>query len=672
MKNMTVLLTMVLLCITAVSATAAATVTVSAAASATNQIHEFNLEKSKLDHDTKGTPLLEGNLVYQSSPPEKITNLPTGLSNVAFTSIPLFPKSFLIGIRGADRNGSVLYIFDQNHDNDFSDEMPVLFTSEGDIRTARIPIRYSINLNKEKTIKETELSLYERSPGRIEYHFNELWEATIIIGGETLNVALQRWAILFIDNNFSGSYDKFFSTEHEILALGGKFFRVRADFQAEKLILEETDRTPVDQGFPAPDFDVPLWQSEQTLNLADQKGKLTILTFWSPLCSGSRDQAALYSRLAEEYRSDSAVTFLAVTNDEAALKDYLKDNPHHFQHTISPELWDLYGVTAPFVTFLIDTDGMILKRFFQFSVEIGEEVNRWVRRMPSNGDAGVHGSVEQPRGPKANVFSGTSYTYTYIADSDLKSAVRVYFLGTCGFMISGGGKTILVDALYRHPRIDIVRTPDDVFTKMLNRESPFQHVELILVSHNHSDHFTTNVAYPFLTKHQETRMVANKHTIALAREQDPEMFEKVKHQIVNLTPEWGTLHEEAVNGVPLKTYLVSHSPQSRPEEREYSVSHFLLDLEGLKFLHMGDIYHEANIEYFRQFGLQNEHIDVVFAETWDYEAGKTVMNDFIKPKLYVVMHNRFGDDKLYQRMLKTFQHTIGFTKPMERKIFIKN
>lgn len=344
------------------------------------QSHEFPLKHMKLDqvYSSKGMPLLEGNLTFHNSPPSKsgffTSQAPENLSKVEYASISITPKIDILAICGLDNEGNLRYYFDTDADRDLLKEEPASFFQEGDIRIARVPITYRHLLNGKNSTIKTELILYERKPGKIEYHFNDLWETTLLIGNEKLNVALQRWSILFIDVNFSGVYEKLFFTEREILALGGKFFYVQIDFPAAKIRLKETDRSPVDQGFPAPEFEVNLWKSEETFKLTEHKGDIVVLTFWSPLCPGSKVEASLYSQLAKKFGINSSLYFLAVTNDDKALENYLSSTSHNFQHSVSSELWDRYGVTAPFVTILIDSDGIIKKRFFQYSADLEEEI----------------------------------------------------------------------------------------------------------------------------------------------------------------------------------------------------------------------------------------------------------------------------------------------------------
>ena len=206
---------------------------------------------------------------------------------------------------------------------------------------------------------------------------------------------------------------------------------------------------------------------------------------------------------------------------------------------------------------------------------------------------------------------------------------------------------------------------------MLNLEQPFQKIDLLLVSHYHPDHFTPDRGFPFLLKHPETRMIANEYAISLAKEEDPKNYEKVKHQIVSQTPEWGEIQEVSVNECSIKLYLVKHTTDAHLD-REYIVTQFLIELKGLKILHMGDMYTPSNMEYFKKFGLEKENIDIVFNVNGISDTGKVLMNEFVKPKFFVVMHNNFNDDSQYRSFLRVFPNATIFLKPMEKKIFVKS
>jgi len=289
--------------------------------------------------------------------------------------IPLSETAKLPGLKGTEDSGAVVYIFDRGGDGDLSNDLAVAFASGNDIESARIPIAYRDIVGGRSVPKETELVLESRS-GWIEYYFNDLWRTSLHHGGETLNVALQRWPILYIDEKFDGTFDKVFFVEREVLGLGGKFFRLRTDFSSETLRLEEVDRKPVDAGYPAPDFDVPVWGSGERFKLAEHRGEIVVLTFWSPRCSGSNAEASLYDGLAGEFKTKPKIRFVAATADADALTAYLKDHRHSFTHVVDPDLWTTYGVTAPFVTFVIDEGAKIVRRYFRFNPAIAADLKK--------------------------------------------------------------------------------------------------------------------------------------------------------------------------------------------------------------------------------------------------------------------------------------------------------
>lgn len=337
---------------------------------------EFSLQREALD--TSGLPItpIQGTLAYGDGRPRSVRKIPASLARVEYAEILLSDTAKLPGLRGIDASGAVVYLFDRDGDGDLTNDAPVAFGDEGGPRSARIPIAYQDAVRGRPATKTTELVLEESRPGRVEFYSNDLWRTSLRHGGEALDVALQRWPFVFMDVKLDGSFDKVFFVEREILGLGGKFFRLRPDFSGETLRLEEVDRKPVDAGYPAPDFDAAVWGSDERFKLSEHRGEIVVLTFWSPLCGGSRAEAGLYDALAEEFKTDPRIRFVAIVSDADALADFLKERRLGFTHVADPGLWSTYGVTAPFVTFVIDGETRIVRRTFRFGPEIGSDLRK--------------------------------------------------------------------------------------------------------------------------------------------------------------------------------------------------------------------------------------------------------------------------------------------------------
>jgi L-ascorbate metabolism protein UlaG (beta-lactamase superfamily) len=71
---------------------------------------------------------------------------------------------------------------------------------------------------------------------------------------------------------------------------------------------------------------------------------------------------------------------------------------------------------------------------------------------------------------------------------------------------------------------------------MLNREAPFERIDLMLVSHDHPDHITADMAFQVLSNHPETVLVVNDRALTGIRERVPDVKPKayvIMHNPVN-------------------------------------------------------------------------------------------------------------------------------------------
>ena len=128
--------------------------------------------------------------------------------------------------------------------------------------------------------RTTELVLQEGRAGRIGYHFNELWRASLHNGAETLEVALQRRPIIFMDAKFDGSYDKVFFVEREVLGLGGKFFASGPTSRARRCAWRRSTGSRSTRAIPRPTSTRPVG-IDARFKLSEHRGEIVVLTFWS-------------------------------------------------------------------------------------------------------------------------------------------------------------------------------------------------------------------------------------------------------------------------------------------------------------------------------------------------------------------------------------------------------
>jgi len=256
------------------------------------------------------------------------------------------------------------------------------------------------------------------------------------------------------------------------------------------------------------------------------------------------------------------------------------------------------------------------------------------------------------------------------AAQDKTVEVEISYIANEGFMISSGEKQVLVDALFRNP-FGYLDTPERVFNRMLACNAPFDHIDLLLFSHAHRDHFEPQMTSRFLLAHPETVLIGNKIIFDEIKQEAAGSFDQVSKQGNNLNPAWGTIVTYKINGINIKIFPVNHAG---PGQEAYMTLAYLFDMDGIKVLHLGDIAPPSSIEFFRKFGLEKEEIDIAFVDPFflQSEEGREILKKYMHPEKLILMHMRPGEEIRYtQELSASFNNIIAFSDPMEKKLFKK-
>ncbi len=254
-------------------------------------------------------------------------------------------------------------------------------------------------------------------------------------------------------------------------------------------------------------------------------------------------------------------------------------------------------------------------------------------------------------------------------------AIDVTYIGNEGFLIAAGDTKILVDALYREgvPGYEVI--PPDRREMLETAASPFDGVDLVLVTHFHADHFDTEAVGRHLLSNPGARCI----TTAQTRDQMSQTFARfgeIASRVIGITPEEGEKMEvpgiREATGILVRVVNLHHG-RDRPIEN----IGFLVDIGGMRILHVGDT--EALAGEYAQYDLAGEAIDVAFLpfyqlvfDLWRAEVPRAIGADRI-----VVMHvpqegvqadyidNLGGRDKMLADIGAEFPESLFFAAPMQ-------
>jgi len=236
--------------------------------------------------------------------------------------------------------------------------------------------------------------------------------------------------------------------------------------------------------------------------------------------------------------------------------------------------------------------------------------------------------------------------------------MKIYYIANEGFLISYGSKKVLVDALQKHPRF--FPTPEDVLEKMMDSQSPFENIDILLVTHSHGDHFDPDLTAQFLSYNPGTILVSCPRVIERLKRVMKDDFRKISKQVKNIDLGFGEAAGFTAHGIKLKALGLSHSYP------DYINLGFIINFNGITLFHPGDMHTEPSQEYLKALHIENEGIDIVFgAPVLDSPLWKDN-----KPQYYIPMHIKPElMESISKEILKENPDAIIFKETMEKKIF---
>ncbi len=192
-------------------------------------------------------------------------------------------------------------------------------------------------------------------------------------------------------------------------------------------------------------------------------------------------------------------------------------------------------------------------------------------------------------------------------DENAVDRVRVTFIGNSGFLISTGGKKVLIDAFFDGFGEEVL--PDYVLEYLLNAKPPFDNVDIILATHDHADHFSPSMVTRYLQN--------NPSTVFISTSQATSKLAGFGDRIIALDPRSGTPQDAEANGIQVKAIYISHGTPPAGTEETYN-NGYIVSMYGATFFHCGDI---SDIRDIVPYHLSDEKVDMAFITHFYFSSG---------------------------------------------------
>lgn len=244
--------------------------------------------------------------------------------------------------------------------------------------------------------------------------------------------------------------------------------------------------------------------------------------------------------------------------------------------------------------------------------------------------------------------------------------IDVTYIANAGFLIESGGKKILIDALFDNGWNTYLTPADSIVSKIVNQQPPFNKVNLMLITHNHEDHFNDSMVVAYLNNNSENVLIAPP-LVTMAILKNPEF--KNKNQVVEVDKINREKNDTTINGIRIRSFFILHD--SRPQIEHVG---YLINIGEYKVFHSGDSNGSDSIE-FEKLHLQKDQIDLAllnFYGFWNTKEERLFTEKYIYPKRISLIHippKETGSVIDSAKLINDFIDITVFESSMDKKSF---
>ncbi len=250
-----------------------------------------------------------------------------------------------------------------------------------------------------------------------------------------------------------------------------------------------------------------------------------------------------------------------------------------------------------------------------------------------------------------------------------QKSATVSYIANEGFMVEVNGKKILFDGLFGGFKANWCDVPSpETKEKLEYAEPPFNNIDLIFISHNHSDHFNKEMVINHLSKNPKCIVLCPEQVYKKLESENG--FQDISKNIFEFTPDINKDTAVLKDGMKIKIYRFEHSRYMEKDSvtglevnlhRNVENLGFLLDIDGNRVFHCGDI-NPWNEEQLKKFNLSDENIDIAFLErlylTNREGKGIDLINKYIKPRNTIFMHIDPKNRELYKQIVSQISDVL--------------
>ncbi len=219
----------------------------------------------------------------------------------------------------------------------------------------------------------------------------------------------------------------------------------------------------------------------------------------------------------------------------------------------------------------------------------------------------------------------------------MKNINKVTLISNAGILWEVKDKKVVIDGFCKARTSFYKDLPEDAGQKLIQGIAPFDNIDVMLITHEHTDHFDPERTSEFLIKNPGAYIISNKEVIKSLL--GTNILAENSRLIVS-EPDLNCAEDIFQDNISIRSFSMSHQGRRYSDVQNLA---FLVDIEGTKIFHVGDAKH--SVENFEGLGLERERIDILLAP-FPYISiteGRYIVEKYIRPKKIGVIHMPYRD-----------------------------
>jgi len=239
--------------------------------------------------------------------------------------------------------------------------------------------------------------------------------------------------------------------------------------------------------------------------------------------------------------------------------------------------------------------------------------------------------------------------------------VSVTYIGNAGFLVTAGDKKILIDAIFKGYK-GFYELPENIREKIKLGQPPFDDVDLLLVTHNHGDHYDAGLVREYLTNNPKALLASTFQVTATLAD----FSDRVK----TFSPSKGKPDRKELQGINIEAIYLPHGATEAGQTELLNYG-FIVSVNGVKLFHTGDIdTQQFSFDEFRAYQLPEKKIDISFIQhfylTNDPTERKFVLEG-IRSRFIIPSHYHYTTPPLDTALvLRNYPDAVQFKEELQK------